>query len=204
MPNGLPAWVERPVAALALALLLVPVLLPVGLAVVVTSRGPVFYRQRRVGLGCVPFVLLKFRTMRQDAGGPSVTAGGDARVTAVGRVLRRSKLDELPQLVNVMRGEMALVGPRPEVPKFVERWPGWAAPLLTVRPGITDPTSVAFANEEASLAGQRDVETYYVETLMPHKLEASLAYQQARTPWRDVRVLWQTAVRLLGPSAGKA
>ena len=204
MPNGLPAWVERPAAAVALTLLLVPVLLPVGLAVATTSRGPVFYRQVRVGLGGVPFVLLKFRTMREGSGGPSVTAGGDARITAVGRFLRRSKLDELPQLVNVMRGEMAFVGPRPEVPKFVERWPGWAAPLLTVRPGITDPTSVAWANEEASLASQDDVETYYVETLMPHKLEASMAYLKTRTPWRDVRVLWQTAVRLIGPAAGKA
>lgn len=197
MPDGLPAALERPAAAVLLAMLFIPVFVPVGLAVVMTSKGPVFYRQKRVGRNGVPFVLLKFRTMRQGGGGPSVTARGDARVTAVGRFLRRSKIDELPQLINVMRGEMAFVGPRPEVAKFVDRWPDWAAPLLTVKPGITDPTSVAWVDEEVALAGQRDVEAYYVESLMPLKLEASLAYLQARSAWRDVMVLWQTASRLL-------
>jgi lipopolysaccharide/colanic/teichoic acid biosynthesis glycosyltransferase len=204
VPNGLPQAVERPVAAAAVALLFLPVLVPVALAVVATSKGPVLYRQMRVGKGGAPFELLKFRTMRTGAGGPSVTAGGDGRVTPVGRVLRRTKLDELPQLINVMRGDMSFVGPRPEVQKFVDCWPGWAEPLLSVRPGITDPSSVAWVDEERHLSGRQDVEAYYVQTLMPLKLQASLAYVHTRTAWQDLAVLVSTAARLVRPKARRS
>ena len=153
---------DRFLAGLALCMLS-PLLVAIALAVLLGSGWPVLFRQTRVGQRGKAFQLLKFRTMRNGKSGPSITARGDSRITGVGRFLRKFKLDELPQLWNVVRGEMSLVGPRPEVPEFVDmNNPVWRS-VLQVRPGITDPASIAFRNEEEILAKAADPIAFYEE-----------------------------------------
>lgn len=169
-------------------------------AVRLDSPGPVLFRQTRVGRGGEPFTILKFRTMRNDpvrAGG--VTATGDPRVTRVGRVLRATKLDELPQLLNVVRGDMSLVGPRPELPRYVDRWdPARREVILSVRPGITDPASVALRDEGAELAAAPDPEAHYVTCLLPLKTAMYVDYVRSAS-WRtDLRVVLDTARAVIG------
>jgi lipopolysaccharide/colanic/teichoic acid biosynthesis glycosyltransferase len=195
--RGLPRPLE---AALAFAGLAVasPVIAACAAAVVLTSGRPAFFRQIRVGRGGRPFRLVKLRSMRGAPAGPRVTARGDDRVTPVGRVLRRTKLDELPELWNVLRGEMSFVGPRPEVPEYVDLAdPRWAE-VLQARPGLTDPVTLALRDEEdlmESVAGDR--ERYYRETLQPRKLAGYRSYLERRT-WRtDVGVIWNTVMALL-------
>jgi len=152
-----------------------------------------------MGRSRVPFTLVKFRTMRNGPGGPGVTAGDDRRITSVGRVLRRTKLDELPELWNVLQGEMSLVGPRPESPRYiVAAEPRWNR-VLSVRPGLTDPTTLTLLDEEALLAAVAgDREEFYVEELLPKKLDGYLDYLDRRT-WRtDLRVIGQTLTNLAG------
>src|SRR5262249_55066954 len=152
-----------------------PVLAVAALAVRVDSPGPILFKQQRIGRNFRPFWMYKFRTMVVDApkrGGP-LTAGADPRITRVGRWLRKSKIDELPQLVNVLVGDMSLVGPRPEVPKFVELFRDDYAYVLTVRPGLTDPASVKYRDEAALLAGSSDPEREYVERILPDKIALS-------------------------------
>src|SRR5436305_1549910 len=136
------------VSLLALVVLS-PLLALIALAVKATSSGPVFHRGERIGRGGAPFRILKFRTMRINASGPGLTRGGDARVTPLGRILRRSKLDELPQLVNILRGEMSIVGPRPEAPEYVRLYTAEQRRVLTVRPGLTSPASLRYRHEES-------------------------------------------------------
>ena len=152
-----------------------PVLLACAVAVKLSSPGPVFFRQERVGLHGKPFRIRKFRTMRvTDGSGLQVTAAGDARITVVGRLLRRSKLDELPQLIDVLVGNMSIVGPRPEVPRYMAQYPQAARErILSVRPGITDNAAIAFRDEERMLAASSDVERTYVEEIMPISSRAS-------------------------------
>ena len=150
-PSGIPRPIEVLAAALGLILSL-PVLAIAGLLIRGSSRGPILFRQQRVGRSGKPFDLFKLRTMRQDAGGPQVTARGDRRITPVGRALRMTKLDELPQLWNVVRGDMALVGPRPEVPRYVRMEDPLWKEVLRVRPGITDPVTLKLRDEESVLA----------------------------------------------------
>ncbi len=139
-------------ASLVAVAILAPLLALLALVVFLSSGPPVLFAQKRVGRDGRPFRLLKFRTMRTDAGpGPAITASGDARVTRIGRVLRATKLDELPQLINVLRGDMSLVGPRPEVPRYVARYDDRQRGVLRVRPGLTDPASVHFRDEEQLL-----------------------------------------------------
>jgi lipopolysaccharide/colanic/teichoic acid biosynthesis glycosyltransferase len=175
---------------------LTPLLLIIALLIKVTSPGPVLFRQKRLGQHGRTFELLKFRSMvdRAQAKGPLVTAGGDRRVTPVGRVLRVTKLDELPQLWNVVRGDMALVGPRPEVPAYVGQYPRLFGLVLQQRPGITDVCTLHLRNEEQILAVQDDPETYYVQKLLPRKLAASIREGWRRTWWRDLRVIVGTVV----------
>ena len=183
-------------------LLLSPLLLLIALAVRLDSAGPVFYRQVRVGRDGVPFRIHKFRTMTHDprAAGPQITVGADPRITRVGAWLRRHKLDELPQLVDVLQGTMSLVGPRPEVPRYVALYPeALRAKVLAVRPGITDPVSLTLADESAQLACAADPEREYVEVLLPAKLRAAAAYAERATLWTDVQVLART-LRVLGSS----
>ena len=178
--RGLPRAADVALALAGLALAL-PVLMIAALAVALSSKGPVLFRQERVGRNGVRFLLLKLRTMRRNAAGPPITAGGDPRVTPVGRLLRRSKIDELPQLWHVLSGEMALVGPRPEVPEYVDLSdPGWRQ-VLEVRPGMTDPVSLRLRFEEdllASVAGDRA--GFYREVMVPFKVRKYLEYQLVR------------------------
>jgi lipopolysaccharide/colanic/teichoic acid biosynthesis glycosyltransferase len=176
-----------------------PLLLGIALLVRLTSPGPVLFAQDRVGRGGRVFGLLKFRTMAADAParGLPITAGDDPRITGVGAVLRRWKLDELPQLVNVLRGDMSLVGPRPEVPRYVARYSERQRAVLRVRPGITDPASLAYVDEAAVLARFDDVERAYVERVLPEKLALSLDYLDHRTLGTDLGVLARTLVRVV-------
>ncbi|EGJ09990.1 sugar transferase [Rubrivivax benzoatilyticus] len=187
-------------AAVAL-LLLSPLLLAAALAVKLDSPGPVFFRQQRVGRGGVPFRIHKFRTMREGAPGLQITVGDDPRITRVGRWLRRTRIDELPQFIDVLQGTMSLVGPRPEVPRYVAFYPPELRErVLSVRPGITDPVSLAYADESERLARAADPEREYVEVLLPRKLQAAAAYAERATLWTDLGVLLRSVGVLLGRS----
>ena len=186
-------------AGLAL-LLLAPLLLAVALAIRLDSPGPVFFRQQRVGRGGVPFSIHKFRTMQVDAPmrGPQVTVGTDPRITRVGHWLRHYRIDELPQFVDVLLGRMSLVGPRPEVPRFVAHYPAdLKAKVLAVRPGITDPAALAHIDEAALLAGATDPERAYIERILPHKLALQADYAARATLGSDLVVLGRTLRVLL-------
>jgi lipopolysaccharide/colanic/teichoic acid biosynthesis glycosyltransferase len=186
-----PRWCDATLAALLL-LVLSPVMLLVAVLVRATSGRPVLFRQVRVGKDGKPFPLLKFRTMVVAAeSGSALTVGRDSRITPVGRVLRERRLDELPQLLNVLRGDMALVGPRPELPGFLT--PELAAELLHRRPGLTDPASLLYRDEAHRLAGEPDPEGYYREVLLPAKARISADYASRRTAASDLRVLVRTA-----------
>jgi lipopolysaccharide/colanic/teichoic acid biosynthesis glycosyltransferase len=186
-------------ALLALALS-APVLAIAGLATALSSKGPILYRQERVGRDGRRFVLLKLRTMRWGVSGAAVTAGDDPRVTRIGRILRRTKVDELPQLWNVLRGEMALVGPRPEVPEFVIlEDPAWRR-VLETRPGITDPLSLRLRFEEDLLASVRgDRSEFYRLVLVPFKLRKYIEYQSIRTVSTDLMTLLMTCLSSFFP-----
>lgn len=185
-------------AALALGLLW-PLLVGIALWIKLDSPGPVLFRQQRVGRHGRLFSIRKFRTMAADAPehGPLITVGNDPRITRAGGWLRRSKLDELPQLIDVLAGHMSLVGPRPEVPAYVARYPrDLRDKVLAVRPGITDPVSLAMADEGALLAAATDPEREYIEVLLPRKLHAAAAYAERATLWTDLGVIART-LRLL-------
>ena len=187
-------------AALAL-LLLCPVLLAVALWVRLDSPGPVFFRQQRVGQGGQPFGIYKFRTMHTgaEAVGPQITVGQDVRITRAGTWLRRSKLDELPQFLNVLRGDMSVVGPRPEVPRYVAQYPAeMRQSVLSVRPGITDLASIAFRNESDLLARSPDPERTYVEQILPTKLRYAQQYVHTRSLWLDLQIIAWTVLAVLG------
>jgi len=193
-------WFERLVALAALALA-APVCVAIAVAVRGEDGGPVLFRQRRVGRGGELFELLKFRSMSVGTAGAAVTAAGDRRVTRTGRWLRKFKLDELPQLWNVARGEMSLVGPRPEVERYVDLEQAVWRRVLAVRPGITDAATLIYRDEERILAGFADPETGYRETVLPDKLKLNLAYLQRRTLWTDAQVVAWTACYSLLPGA---
>jgi len=176
-------------------LLLSPLLLVIALWIKLDSPGPVFFRQQRVGRFGAPFRIHKFRSMSGDAplAGPQLTVGADPRITRAGAFLRRSKLDELPQLIDVLAGTMSLVGPRPEVPRYVAMYPAeLRAKVLSVRPGITDPASIAYRDENTLLAGAADPERVYVEQVMPAKLRFAAQYVDRMSLWNDVRLIGAT------------
>lgn len=173
-----------------------PVLLLVAAAVKLLDPGPVFFTQTRVGLGLRPFRIIKFRSMRAGVGGPSVTSDGDPRTTPLGAFLRRTKLDELPQLLNVLRGEMSLVGPRPEVPEYVELFKEDYRSILAVRPGITDYAAIRYRDESAVLAGFADPESGYVECVLPRKLELYRRYISDMGLATDIKIILATLRRL--------
>ncbi len=186
--------------ASAVALLLLsPLFLLMALAVGLSSRGGVFYRQTRVGLGGRPFQLIKFRSMYVDADRQGLlTVGEDRRITPVGRFLRRYKLDELPQLWNVLKGDMSLVGPRPEVPRYVERYSELQKKVLDVRPGLTDYASLYYIDEARVLAQSEDPEKAYLEEVLPHKLELALEYVEKQSFAEDLKIIVKTLAKLLG------
>ena len=183
--------------SLLVLLLLGPLMGAIALAVRLDSGAPIFFRQRRVGLGFQPFEILKFRTMRARSGGPSVTVAGDDRITRVGRFLRITKLDELPQFWNVLRGEMSLVGPRPEVPLYVEMFRERYSSILTVRPGITDLASIEFRNEEQVLAQSPDPLREYRERVLPTKLALAEEYVRTRCLLLDASILLRTVAAIV-------
>ena len=183
--------------------LLWPLLLGIALWIKLDSPGPVFFRQQRVGRFGVPFSIHKFRTMWDDASanatanatalGSQLTVGADPRITRAGRVLRSAKLDELPQLLDVIAGTMSLVGPRPEVPRYVAMYPAALRDkVLSVRPGITDPASIAYRDESALLARAADPERVYVEQVMPAKLRHAAQYVDQMSLLGDLRVIGAT------------
>ena len=181
------------VSALALLLLALP-MLAIAAWIRLDSPGPVFFRQQRVGRHGVPFAIHKFRTMRAGAGGLPLTVGADARITRAGRWLRRTRLDELPQLLDVLAGHMSLVGPRPEVPRYVALYPpALRDRALAVRPGITDPASLEHLDEAALLAAAADPEREYVERILPRKVAQAAAYAERATLASDLAVLARTA-----------
>jgi lipopolysaccharide/colanic/teichoic acid biosynthesis glycosyltransferase len=185
-------------AALALVLL-APLLLVVALLIKLDSPGPVFFRQERVGRHGVPFRIHKFRTMREGVAGPPLTVGADPRITRSGAWLRRTRIDELPQFIDVLRGAMSLVGPRPEVPRYVAHYPpALRERALAVRPGITDPASLEFIDEAARLAQAADPEREYVEVILPAKVRRAADYAERATLATDLAVLWRTLRVLSG------
>ncbi len=196
-PAGLPRWFEAVLAVVLLALL-TPALLVLAGWVWATSGRPVLFRQQRAGRYGTPFTILKFRTMRPD--GTGLSSFNECRITSAGKRLRRWRLDELPQLWNILRGDMSFVGPRPELPGYVERFPLQYQRLLQVRPGLTDPATLAWRNEAEFLAQHSDAERAYCELVMPQKLALSLAYLERRSGTADFKVLVQTICLLLASS----
>lgn len=184
-------------ASLGGLVVLSPVLLGCALAVRLDSPGPILFRQARVGLGGRQFQLLKFRSMRHGVAGAAVTSAGDSRITRVGMVLRRTKLDELPQLLNVLRGDMSLVGPRPEVERYVRMFPEAYQRILSVRPGITDFAAIEYRDEERILAGSGDPERAYVEQVLPAKIALYDKYLAERSLWTDLSLVARTILAVL-------
>ncbi len=186
------------IAASLGALALAPVYIALALAVKLTSPGPVFYRGIRTGLHGKPFRIYKFRTMVVDAekvGGPS-TGKDDPRITPIGGFLRRYKLDELPQLFNVISGEMSLVGPRPEVPQYTDEYQGEELLILTVRPGITDYASIKFSRLDEVL-GSEDPDRVYEEKVRPVKNALRIKYVKERSFWGDIALIFNTLFRIV-------
>jgi len=181
-------------------LLLAPLLLLIAALVKLDSPGPVMFRQERVGRFGQPFRIHKFRTMRHEPAGQGlqITVGADRRITRVGGFLRASKLDELPQLLDVWLGNMSLVGPRPEVPRYVAHYPAeLREKVLSVRPGITDIASIEYRDESAVLARAADPERAYIDEVLPHKLALAARYVERSSLWLDVWLIWRTVVAIV-------
>lgn len=175
-------------------IVLFPLLMLIGIAICLRDGRPVIFRQRRIGQGGRPFHILKFRSMVLNAerAGLSVTRSGDPRITPIGRILRKTKLDELPQLWNVFKGEMSLVGPRPEVPHYVELYTPAQRQVLELKPGITDLATLEFRNEEELLRSAHDVEQFYITHCVPRKIELNLQYARRANLWHDSRIILKT------------
>ena len=183
-------------SAIALVLL-APLLLLIGIVVAAGSSGGAFYHQERIGRHGAPFRLHKFRSMQVHREGAQVTLGtSDPRITSVGRVLRKYKLDELPQLWNVVKGDMSLVGPRPEVAKYLALYTNEMREVLKVRPGLTDPASIAGFDEGERLEAADDPEQYYREVILPEKVAQQLAYVRSATFGSDIRIIARTLFRI--------
>ena len=166
------------VASLCGLIILSPMLIIVAICIKLDSKGPVFFKQKRVGKNKRIFEIYKFRTMVTDAEklGKQITVGNDSRITRVGKFIRKCKLDEFPQLINVLKGEMSLVGPRPEVPRYVELYDEYEEQILLVQPGITDYASIEFRNENEILGNSSNPEETYIEEIMPTKIELNMKY----------------------------
>jgi lipopolysaccharide/colanic/teichoic acid biosynthesis glycosyltransferase len=188
-------------AAMGLALL-APIWLAIAVWIKLDSPGPVLFRQERVGRHARVFRIRKFRTMAVDAParGPSITASTDPRITRAGQFLRRYKLDELPQLIDVLAGNMSIVGPRPEVPQYVALYPAATRDLvLSIRPGITDDAAILFRDESQLLAAADDPQTAYVRIILPRKLALYEQYVRTRSLAGDFAIIWRTLVRIARP-----
>lgn len=171
----------------------------VAVAVKCSSRGPVFFRQVRVGKNGREFRIYKFRTMVADAEkkGMQITVGGDSRVTGIGRVLRKTKVDELPQLFNVFAGQMSFVGPRPEVPHYVDMYSDYQKSVLRIKPGITELASIVYRDENDVLAKSEDPERTYIEEIMPEKIKLNMQYMQKMNVFYDIYLIFRTFAAVL-------
>ena len=183
-------------AALGL-LVLSPVLLVCALLVGLTSPGGILFRQERVGKDGVPFTIYKFRSMRKDNAGLKISTSGDSRITPVGRVLRKTKLDELPQLCNVLKGDMSFVGPRPEVREYTDLYTPEQRQVLLVRPGITGLASIRYRNENDLLSASADPNRTYIEEVMPAKLALDLEYIPRACVSYDIKLILETLVTVV-------
>jgi lipopolysaccharide/colanic/teichoic acid biosynthesis glycosyltransferase len=186
-------------ASAVMLLVLSPLFLLLAAAVKLDSPGPVFYRQTRVGRYGRDFKIYKFRTMVQNADrvGPALTMGNDPRITRVGRILRKCRMDEFSQLFNVLNGSMSLVGPRPEVRRYVEAYKPEYMPTLLLRPGVTAPASIAFKDEDKILKSGGDPDKIYIERILPPKMELNLRYMQHISVLKDIEVMFHTVAAVL-------
>jgi lipopolysaccharide/colanic/teichoic acid biosynthesis glycosyltransferase len=180
-------------------LVLSPLLIVVAAAVKAASPGPIFFRQERIGRDFHPFKIYKFRSMIKEAPtkGTAITFGDDPRITRLGRLLRKTKVDELPQLINVLKGDMSLVGPRPEIPKYVEMFRADYEIILQVRPGITDLASIIYRDEAALLGQAQDPEEEYVKRILPEKIRLAKEYVDNASILLDFKIIIQTVLKLL-------
>ncbi len=183
-------------------LLLAPLLGAAACLVRLTSPGPVLFKQERIGRRFRPFTIYKFRTMIKDSSdrGAAITCGDDPRITPVGRLLRRTKIDELPQLFNVLRGDMSIVGPRPEVRRYVELFPDDYREILEVRPGITDIASITYRDEATLLGRVADPQAEYVRTILPHKIRMAKEYRRKSSIPFDLGLILRTLVAVVQPA----
>lgn len=185
------------VSSLLVLLTLSPLFIFISLWIILDSRGGVFYRQIRVGKDGKEFGLLKFRSMKTGADkAGQLTVGNDARVTRAGRFLRKTKLDEFPQLINILLGDMSVVGPRPEVPKYVAKYTADQKMVLSVRPGLTDYASLEYFDEQRILGQAVDPERAYIQDVMPKKLELNKKYIAEKTLWLDLKLIFRTIFRI--------
>jgi len=182
------------VATIVGGMLLLPIIVPIAIWIKLSSKGPLFYIQKRVGKDFKEFDLYKFRSMVVDADkvGPSVTSGDDPRITKVGKIIRRTKIDELPQLLNVLKGDMSLVGPRPEVMKFVKFKEEEYKKVLSVKPGITDNAAIEFRDEESIMQQYEDKEKAYIDEVLPKKIKLYYKYIDNINLFNDIKLVLKT------------
>lgn len=183
---------------IGLIILGIPMII-IGIIIKLSSEGPVFYKQVRVGKSNKDFKILKFRTMIVDADkkGMQITVGKDPRITGIGHFLRKTKIDELPQLINVLKGEMSFVGPRPEVRKYVEMYDDYQKNVLKIKPGITDLASIEYRDESTLLGQSANPEKTYIEEIMPTKLKLNLKYMQEFSFFYDIKLILKTLVKIV-------
>ena len=180
-------------------LILLPLIIVVSILIKLTSKGAVLFKQVRVTKDGKLFKIYKFRTMRENSeGNKQITVGNDSRITSIGHILRKTKLDELPQLFNVIKGEMSLVGPRPEVPRYVELYTEEQRKILSVPAGITDYASIYFSNESELLGKAEDPEKYYIEKIMPHKIGLNMKYINNMGILTDIKIIMLTILKIAG------
>lgn len=180
-------------------LILLPLIIVVSILIKLTSKGAVLFKQVRVTKDGKLFKIYKFRTMRENSeGNKQITVGNDSRITSIGHILRKTKLDELPQLFNVIKGEMSLVGPRPEVPRYVELYTEEQRKILSVPAGITDYASIYFSNESELLGKAEDSEKYYIEKIMPHKIDLNMKYINNMGILTDIKIIMLTILKIAG------
>lgn len=197
---GIPRSIETLLAGLGLVFT-TPLLVLAAILIKLDSPGPVLFRQARMGRNGKPFTLLKFRSMHVADGGALVTAAGDNRISKAGKLLRRTKIDELPELWNIMRGEMGIVGPRPEVPELVDLDdPQWTE-VLTVKPGLTDPVTLQLRNEEELLAQASNRDDFYKNILQPYKLRGYVQFVRTHTWKKDVSIIFRTMKAIVFPKS---
>jgi len=180
-------------------IVLLPLFIIIAILIKLNDKGPIFYKQKRIGQNFKPFELLKFRTMvvNADKIGPAVTKDGDPRITKIGKFLRKTKLDELPQLWNVIRGDMSIVGPRPEVEKYIQYYKDDYKEILKVRPGITDYATIKFRNEEEILSKYDDTESAYIKYVLPEKIKLYKTYIKEISFFTDLKIIFWTLWRIV-------